>query len=66
MRDVFLKEMENIEPRWSEELEEGAVKADFEAAVRDCDDCWCMHKVRSWLDALEKGENWSLRRKFLE
>lgn len=64
LRDGFLKEMENIEPRWREELEKGAAKADFEAAVQNCDFSWRMHKIRSRLDALDKGENWSLRRRF--
>jgi aminoglycoside phosphotransferase len=66
LRGLFLKEMGNAAPRWIEELEKSSVKADFEEAVQNCDNSWCTKKVKSWLDALEKGKNWNLRRSFLE
>lgn len=66
LRDLFLKEMGNIAPRWIEELEKGEVKADFELAVQNCDNSWRTKKVKSWVDALEKGKNYNLRRSFLE
>jgi aminoglycoside phosphotransferase (APT) family kinase protein len=66
LRDLFLKEMENVAPGWIEEWEKGAVRADFEEAVQNCDNSWRTKKVKSWLDALEKGKNWNLRRSFLE
>lgn len=62
LRVLFLKEMENVAPGWIKELKKGAVKADFEEAVRNCDNSWCTNKVKSWLDAREKGKHWSLRR----
>lgn len=67
LRGLFLEEMGNLAPGWIEEFENAAVvKADFELAVQNCDNGWCTRMVRSWLDKLEKGENWSLRRGFLE
>ncbi|TVY36427.1 Altered inheritance of mitochondria protein, mitochondrial [Lachnellula subtilissima] len=66
LREVFQKEMGILAPRWFEESEKGAVKADFEEAVQNCDNSWRTKRVRSWLDALEKGNVWDLRRSFLE
>lgn len=66
LRDVFLKEMENIAPTWIEDLENGAVKADFEKAVQNCDYSWRTYQVKSWLDAQEKGKSLGLTRSFLE
>ena len=66
LRDLFLKEMESAAHKWVEELEKGAVKADFEQAVQNCDNSWRTYKVKSWLDAREKGKNWSLRKSFFE
>lgn len=66
LRDVFLKEMGNVAPRWIEEFEKGADKADFEVAVQNCDNGWVTKRVKSWLDALEKGEKFDLRRSFFE
>jgi len=66
LRDLFLKEMEDIAPQWIEELEKGQMKADFEAAVQNCDNSWRTRQIKSWLDAQERGENWSLRKRFLE
>jgi len=66
LREVFQKEMGILAPRWNEESEKGAVKADFEEAVQNCDSGWCTKKLKSWLDALEKGNIWDLRRSFLE
>jgi len=66
LRDLFLKEMGNIAPGWIQELEKGADKADFEVAVQNCDNSWRTKQVKSWLDALEMGKVWNLRRSFLE
>jgi hypothetical protein len=49
-----------------EELEKEAIKADFEEAVHNCDNGWRTRKIKSWLDAMEKGEHWDLRKSFLE
>ncbi|KFY16929.1 hypothetical protein V492_01008 [Pseudogymnoascus sp. VKM F-4246] len=62
LRDLFVKEMGNIAPRWIEELEKGEVKADFELAVQKCNNNWRTKKVKSWLDALEKGKICSAKR----
>ncbi|PQE17856.1 Aminoglycoside phosphotransferase protein [Rutstroemia sp. NJR-2017a BBW] len=66
LRDLFLKEIGKIAPVWIEEFEKGAVKADFEEAVQNCDNCWRAKQIKTWLDGQEKGENWSLRKRFLE
>ncbi|ESZ96404.1 hypothetical protein SBOR_3236 [Sclerotinia borealis F-4128] len=66
LRAVFLDEMQKIAPEWIEESTKGAVKADFEAAVQNCDSGWSVKCITAWLDALEKGENWSLREKLIE
>lgn len=67
LRSVFLEEMRNLAPKWIEEFEKAAVvKADFELAVQNCDNGWRTRMIRTWLDALERGENWDLRRSFLE
>ncbi|KFY19916.1 hypothetical protein V491_04121 [Pseudogymnoascus sp. VKM F-3775] len=67
LRSVFLEEMRNLTPKWIEEFKKAAVvKADFELAVQNCDNSWRTRMIRSWLDALERGENWDLRRGFLE
>ncbi|KAF7941008.1 hypothetical protein EAE99_000645 [Botrytis elliptica] len=65
-RALFLDEMQKIAPEWIEESTKGAVKADFEAAVQNCDGGWSVKRITAWLDALEKGENWSLRKKLIE
>jgi len=57
LRDLFLKEMEDIAPQWLEELEKGEMKSDFEAAVQNCDNSWRTRQIKSWLDAQERGEN---------
>lgn len=66
LRDIFLEEMEKTAPGWIKELEKGAIKADFEEAVRNCDNSWHTKKIKSWLDALETGQIWALRRSFVE
>jgi hypothetical protein len=66
LRNLFQREMAILAPGWNEESEKGAVKADFEAAVQNCDNSWCTKKVKSWLDALERGKNWNLRKSLLE
>ncbi|KAF7864102.1 hypothetical protein EAF04_007067 [Stromatinia cepivora] len=66
LRDLFLKEMENIALSWIKEFRKGSEKADFEWAVQACDSVWQMRKIKNWLDAREKGENWSLRKSSLE
>ncbi|KAI9645259.1 hypothetical protein NHQ30_005994 [Ciborinia camelliae] len=72
LRPLFLKEMHNIAPTWTEEytnaIETG--KADFWLATQNFQahsrlgpaDAW----LSQWLDEFEKGENRSLVKKFLE
>lgn len=62
LRTLFLDEMQKIAPEWIEESTKGAGKADFEIAVQHCDGGWSVKRLTAWLDAIEKGENWSLRR----
>ena len=38
----------------------------FEHYFQNYDNSWRMKKVKTWLDALEKGKNWNLRRHSLE
>ncbi|KAJ8062551.1 hypothetical protein OCU04_009078 [Sclerotinia nivalis] len=66
LRTLFLDEMQKIAPEGIEESTKGAVKADFEVAVQNCDSGWSVKRITAWLDALEKGENWSLRKKLIE
>jgi hypothetical protein len=66
LREVFWKEMRELEPRWIEEAEKGAGKADFDLVVQYSDDGWRTTQIKSWLDAREKGETWSLKKIFFE
>jgi len=65
LRRLFINEMEKLEPSWVEELRKGEFKADFEEAVHNCDNGFCFKIIRAWLDALDNGESWSLRRRLL-
>lgn len=66
LRELFLKEMGNLAPTWIEEMENGALLANFDLAVQNCDNGWCTKKVNRWLDGMEKGENWSLMKSLRE
>ncbi|KAI9641581.1 hypothetical protein NHQ30_010394 [Ciborinia camelliae] len=66
LRAVFRDEMQKIAPEWIEESTKGAVKADFEAAVQNCDGGWSVRAITAWLDAFERGECWSLRDRLVE
>jgi len=58
--------MGHVAPRWIEELQKGVVKAGFEEAVQNGDNGWLTRYIKRWLDTLEKGRNWNLRRIFFE
>ena len=62
----FVVEMEAAIPKWSDKVPGSAIQADFEEAVQNCDNSWRTKKIQSWLDAIEKGQYWSLRKSFLE
>jgi aminoglycoside phosphotransferase (APT) family kinase protein len=66
LRALFLDEMQKLAPDWVKEFTNGAVKADFEAAVQHCDGGWSVRRITEWLDAFEKGEIWSFREKLIE
>jgi hypothetical protein len=66
LRSLFLDKMKRVEPARIQEFEEGAVKADFEVAVQNCDNSWRFKTVKLWLDARDTGEMCSLRKRFLE
>ncbi|KUJ07009.1 kinase-like protein [Mollisia scopiformis] len=66
LRLLFREEMRIVAPEWIQEMQSGAEKADFEDAVRNCDNGWRSSTVVAWLDAREKGEKWSLRKKMFE
>jgi aminoglycoside phosphotransferase (APT) family kinase protein len=64
LREIFLKEMERLQPEWMKAFEdsEGTIKADLEEAVLSCDNESCMDVVEAWLDELENGKAFSLRK----
>jgi hypothetical protein len=64
LRKTFLEEMNRLSPEWIKTMEEGVEKADFENAVQNCDNSWRTKKINAWLDARDRGEKWSLRKKF--
>jgi hypothetical protein len=59
-------EMEAAIPEWTDIVRGSAIQADFEEAVQNCDNGWRTKTVNSWLDAMERGQYWSLRKSFLE
>ncbi|EME38203.1 hypothetical protein DOTSEDRAFT_75698 [Dothistroma septosporum NZE10] len=61
LRDVFLSEMERLEPLWIVEYQAGELKRDFELAILHCGSEMTMKRVETWLDAREEGESYSLR-----
>lgn len=78
LRGLFSEEMKKVAgiPRFiameaaipeSTDIARGsAIQADFEEAVQNCDNGWRTKTVNSWLDAMERGQYWSLRKSFLE
>ena len=66
LRQVFMAEMEKIEPLWLEVWKSSSLKADFETAVRNCDNGFCFKIISAWLDDLEHGETWDLRRRLTQ
>lgn len=66
LRLLFVSEMERLQPAWVEEWKNGALKADFEAAVHNSDDCFCFKRILKWLDAYDCGDIWGLREFMME
>jgi hypothetical protein len=66
LRKIFLEEMRNRCPSWIQQFEENGDKSDYELAVQNCDNDLRFKTIKSWLDAREEGEVWSLKKKFLE
>ncbi|OCK88441.1 uncharacterized protein K441DRAFT_700596 [Cenococcum geophilum 1.58] len=55
LRQVFLEEMERVEPAWVKEYRRSTVKADFESAVDIADSGWYKKAINGWLDQLDAG-----------
>lgn len=64
LRKVFLDEMRMLAPEWIENMEKGTDKADFDLAVKHCDDSWMAKTINVWLDAWDKGDHLRLRKMF--
>ncbi|KAI0173229.1 hypothetical protein GGR52DRAFT_590407 [Hypoxylon sp. FL1284] len=59
MRLVFLKEMMDICPAWTEVFQSVAQLKDFEAAVQHCDNEFAYETVERWLNDVEgSGNSW--------
>lgn len=55
LRQVFLEEMERVEPAWVKEYRKSTVKADFESVVDIADSGWYKKAINGWLDQLDAG-----------
>ncbi|KZW03743.1 kinase-like protein [Exidia glandulosa HHB12029] len=55
LRDVFLCEMERVQPEWVRHYREprNVLKADFEAAVTQCDAPFAKRLIGRWIDRVE-------------
>lgn len=66
LRRVFLAEIDNLQPAWTEEYKSSTMKAEFDLAVHCADNGLCTRRIREWLDAYESGKDlWSLRERLM-
>lgn len=62
LRRLFISEMRKLDSGWIREFEseKNTLKADFDRAVHNCDNGFCVKIIGRWLDALKNGEKRSL------
>lgn len=55
LRQVFIEEMERIEPDWARVFKESQLQRDFEFAVHNCDDPFQARDINAWVDDVNSG-----------
>ena len=60
LRKLFLTEMQKSQPEWVATMRDSGLKADFELAVRNCDNGFAFKILKRWIDALALGDVRSL------
>ncbi|KAF5580067.1 hypothetical protein FPANT_9462 [Fusarium pseudoanthophilum] len=55
LREVFLEEMERLDPRWMDIHKKTQLLRDFDFAVRFCDDVAVLKHIVKWAEAVEAG-----------
>lgn len=60
LRKVYVNRMRQLRPEWDMEVEEGALKVDFLAAVSRCSSGFYLRRIEQWVDAIERREYLSL------
>jgi hypothetical protein len=56
LRKVYAARMRQLRPGWDLEVEEGALKVDFLAAVSRCSSGFYLRRIEQWADAVERRE----------
>ena len=64
LRDRFLKTMKELEPAWIEVYNSSRDQRDFDLAVQNCDNPFCLGPIQRWFDGIDyymSGHSRSIR-----
>ncbi|KKY27672.1 hypothetical protein UCRPC4_g00906 [Phaeomoniella chlamydospora] len=61
LRRIFMSEIEKLQPSWVEENKKSKLKMTFEYSAHNSDNGSAFKIINRWLNAYERGEDWSLR-----